>query len=89
VSRSWRPSAASTSTAYGPTSASPSRPAGDKVILDVRPYRRDEHGNKTDQQRLWQVLTMRQGKIVRIQDYTDRPPPSKRPGCPPARKGPR
>jgi ketosteroid isomerase-like protein len=45
--------------------------AGDKVILDVRPYRRDEHGNKTGQQRLWQVLTMRAGKIVRIQDYTD------------------
>jgi ketosteroid isomerase-like protein len=37
----------------------------------VRPYRRDEHGNKTDQQRLWQVLTLRQGKIVRIQDYTN------------------
>jgi ketosteroid isomerase-like protein len=45
---------------------------GDKVILDVRPYRRDEHGNKTDNQRLWQVLTMREGRIVRIQDYTDR-----------------
>jgi ketosteroid isomerase-like protein len=44
---------------------------GDTVILDVRPYRRDEQGNKTDEQRLWQVLTMRQGKIVRIQDYTD------------------
>jgi ketosteroid isomerase-like protein len=44
---------------------------GDKVILDVRPYRRDEQGNKTDEQRLWQVLTMRGGKIVRIQDYTD------------------
>jgi len=44
---------------------------GDKVILDVRPYRRDEQGNKTDEQRLWQVLTMRYGKIVRIQDYTD------------------
>jgi hypothetical protein len=44
---------------------------GDKIILDVRPDRRDEHGNKTDQQRLWQLLTMRQGKIVRIQDYTD------------------
>ena len=44
---------------------------GDTVILDVRPYRRDEQGNKTDQQRLWQVLTMRDGKIVRIQDYTD------------------
>ena len=43
----------------------------DKVILDVRPYRRDEQGNKTDEQRLWQVLTMRAGKIVRIQDYTD------------------
>jgi ketosteroid isomerase-like protein len=37
----------------------------------VRPYRRDEQGNKTDQQRLWQVLTMRAGKIVRIQDCTD------------------
>jgi ketosteroid isomerase-like protein len=45
--------------------------AGDKVILDVRPYRRDELGNKTDRQRLWQVLTMREGKIVRIQDCTD------------------
>jgi ketosteroid isomerase-like protein len=45
--------------------------AGNKVILDVRPYRQDEHGNKTDQQRLWQVLTMREGKIIRIQDYTD------------------
>jgi ketosteroid isomerase-like protein len=45
--------------------------AGDKVILDVRPYRRDEHGSKTEQRRLWQVLTMQQGKIVRIQDYTD------------------
>ena len=45
--------------------------AGDKVILDVRAYRRDEHGNKADQQRLWQVLTMRDGKIVRIQDHTD------------------
>jgi ketosteroid isomerase-like protein len=44
---------------------------GDKVILDVRPYRRDQQGNKTDEQRLWQVLTMRYGKIVRIQDYTD------------------
>jgi ketosteroid isomerase-like protein len=38
---------------------------------DVRPYRRDAQGNKTDRQRLWQVLTMREGKIVRIQDYTD------------------
>ena len=37
----------------------------------MRPYRQDEHGNKTDTQRLWQVLTMRDGKIVRIQDYTD------------------
>jgi hypothetical protein len=36
----------------------------------VRPYRRDEHGNKTDQ-RLWQVSTIRLGRIVRIQDYTD------------------
>jgi ketosteroid isomerase-like protein len=45
--------------------------AGDKVILDVRAYRRDEHGNKTDKQQLWQVLTMREGKIVRIQDYTE------------------
>jgi ketosteroid isomerase-like protein len=45
--------------------------AGDKVILDVRPYRQDERGNKTEERRLWQVLTMRQGKIVRIQDYTD------------------
>ena len=45
--------------------------AGDKVILDVRAYRRDEQGNTTDQQRLWQVLTIRDGKIVRIQDYTD------------------
>jgi ketosteroid isomerase-like protein len=45
--------------------------AGDKVILDVRPYRRDEQGNKTDKQRLWQVLTMRDGTIVRIQDHTD------------------
>ena len=44
---------------------------GDKVILDVRPYRRDEQGNKTDEQRLWQVLTMRDGKIIRIQDYSD------------------
>src|SRR5512132_3184689 len=44
---------------------------GDKVILDVRPYRRDEHGNKTDEQRLWQVLTMRDGKIIRIQDDPD------------------
>jgi ketosteroid isomerase-like protein len=44
--------------------------AGDKIILDVRPYRRDEHGKQTDE-RLWQVLTMRDGKIVRIQDYTD------------------
>jgi len=44
---------------------------GDKVILDVRPYRRDEQGNTTDEQRLWQVLTMRDGKIVHIQDYTD------------------
>src|SRR5512133_4310031 len=44
---------------------------GDKVILDVRPYRRDEQGNKTDEQRLWQVLTMRDGKIIRIQDYPD------------------
>jgi ketosteroid isomerase-like protein len=37
----------------------------------VGPYRRDEQGNKTDQQRLWQVLTMRDGRIVRIQDYPD------------------
>ena len=37
----------------------------------MRPYRRDAQGNKTDGQRLWQVLTMREGKIVRIQDYTD------------------
>ena len=44
---------------------------GDKIILDVRPDRRDEHGNKTDQQRLWQLLTLREGKIVRIQDYPD------------------
>jgi ketosteroid isomerase-like protein len=44
--------------------------AGDKVILDVRPYRQDEHGNKTGD-RLWQVLTMRDGKIIRIQDSTD------------------
>ena len=44
---------------------------GDKVILDVRPYRQDEQDNKTDKQRLWQVLTMREGKIVRIQDYID------------------
>jgi len=44
--------------------------AGDKIILDVRPYRRDEHGKQTGE-RLWQVLTMRDGKIVRIQDYID------------------
>ena len=44
---------------------------GDKIILDVHPYRSDAQGNKTDQQRLWQVLTLRDGKIVRIQDYTD------------------
>ena len=37
----------------------------------MRPYRRDEQGNKTDQQRLWQVLTIRHGKIIRIQDYTN------------------
>ena len=37
----------------------------------MRPYRRDAQGNKTDRQGLWQVLTMREGKIVRIQDYTD------------------
>ena len=37
----------------------------------MRPYRRDAKGNKTDRQRLWQVLTMREGKIVRIHDYTD------------------
>ena len=30
----------------------------------MRPYRRDD-------QRLWQVLTMRDRRIVRIQDYTD------------------
>jgi ketosteroid isomerase-like protein len=41
------------------------------AVDDVRPYRRDVKGNKTDRQRLWQVLTMREGKIVRIQDYTD------------------
>jgi len=40
---------------------------GDKVILDVRPYRRDQQGNKIDEQRLWQLLTIRGGKIVRIQ----------------------
>ena len=40
-------------------------------IDDVRPDRRDAQGNKTDRQRLWQVLTMWEGKIVRIQDYTD------------------
>jgi ketosteroid isomerase-like protein len=39
---------------------------GDKVILDVRPYRRDQQGNKIDEQRLWQLLTIRGGKIVRI-----------------------
>jgi ketosteroid isomerase-like protein len=44
---------------------------GDKVILDVRPYRRDQQGNKIDEQRLWQLLTIRGGKIVRIQDHTD------------------
>ena len=54
----------------------------------MRPYRRDAQGNKTDRQRLWQMLTMREGKIVRIQDYTDQATASKRPGCPPARKGP-
>lgn len=37
----------------------------------MRPDRRDAQGNKTDRQRLWQVLTMREGKIVPIQDYTD------------------
>jgi ketosteroid isomerase-like protein len=45
--------------------------AGDKVILDVRPYRRDQRGNKTVKQQMWHVLTMREGKVVRIQDYTD------------------
>jgi ketosteroid isomerase-like protein len=60
---------------------------GDKVILDVRPYRRDQQGNKIDEQRLWQVLTMRGGKIVRIQDHTDQASASKRSGCPPAHKG--
>jgi len=57
--------------------------AGDKVILDVRPYRRDEQGNKTDQQRLWQVLTMRDGKIVRIQDYPDQASALQAAGLPP------
>jgi ketosteroid isomerase-like protein len=41
------------------------------AVDDVRLYRRDAQGNKTDRQRLWQMLTMREGKIVRIQDYTD------------------
>jgi ketosteroid isomerase-like protein len=41
------------------------------AVDDVRPDRRDAQGNKTDRQRLWQVLTMWEGKIVRIQDYTD------------------
>ena len=41
------------------------------AVDDVRPYRRDAQGNKTDRQRLWQVLTMREDKIVPIQDYTD------------------
>jgi hypothetical protein len=58
------------------------------AVDDVRLYRRDAQGNKTDRQRLWQMLTMREGKIVRIQDYTDQATASKRPGCPPARKGP-
>jgi len=44
--------------------------AGDKIVLDVRPYRHDEHGKQAGD-RLWQVLTMRDAKIVRIQDYTD------------------
>lgn len=44
--------------------------AGDKIILDVRPYWQDEHGKQSGE-RLWQVLTMRDGKIVRIQDFTD------------------
>jgi ketosteroid isomerase-like protein len=55
---------------------------GDKVILDVRPYRRDEQGNKTDQQRLWQVLTMRDGKIAASRTTPTRPPPAKPPGYP-------
>jgi hypothetical protein len=65
----WRPSAARRPRGYGRLR----RPgeAGDKAILDVRPYRRDGHGSKADRQRLWQVLTMRQGRIVRIQDATD------------------
>ena len=37
----------------------------------MRPDRRDAQDNNTDRQRLWQVLTMREGKIVPIQDYTD------------------
>jgi ketosteroid isomerase-like protein len=41
------------------------------AVDDVRPYWRDAQGNKIDRQRLWQVLTMREGRIVRIQDYTD------------------
>jgi len=44
--------------------------AGDKIILDVRPYWQDDHGKQSGE-RLWQVLTMRDGKIVRIQDFTD------------------
>jgi hypothetical protein len=41
------------------------------AVDDVRPYRRGPQGNMTDRQRLWQVLTMREGTIVRIQDHTD------------------
>lgn len=54
----------------------------------MRPYRRDEHGNKTDKQRLWQVLTMRAGKIVRIQDHTDQATALQATGLPPAHEGP-
>jgi hypothetical protein len=60
--------------------------AGDKVILDVRPYRRDEHGNKTPGQRLWQVLTMQGARSSGSRTTPTRPPPSTRPAYPPARK---
>jgi hypothetical protein len=55
----------------------------------VRPDRRDVQGDKTDRQRLWPVLTMWEGRILRIQDDTDQATASKRPGCLPAPKGSR